>query len=225
MRANLPPPPPPVHLWAWPDRAALLADRGRALAALDRRLLSPGRLLLLWALTALGSLSWMLWTAFLKTLPGASPAYLTEYVLSAVLLLLAVATLAASAVGLTVWTRRGGAVRWLLADWATVDGEPAAQALPPGPASGAAPSGEPATTGGARRWVWLLVSLPACAVGAALLISAALAAGPDADPYDLAAVAGVAVPLLTAGALGLTTCVTHRRALRLASPGPSGPSE
>ncbi|GAA2415314.1 hypothetical protein GCM10010420_51530 [Streptomyces glaucosporus] len=175
---------------------------------LRRRNLSPLRLVLLWILAADAVLSCMLWTAFAKNLSGSS-ASPVEYALAAVLLLLAAVTLAAAAIGLTAWLRRGRDLRWLMADWATVDGEPAAYALPPG----AAPPDEPAATGGGRWWAWLLASALACLAGLALLGAVAPALGPDTDPYDLAASAGVIVPLLGAGALGLATCAYHRRAL------------
>lgn len=128
----LPPPPPPAHIRTWPDRAALLADRGRALEELRRRSLGVHRVLLLWLLALAAIVGWALLVLPLRQLEQRDP---TGFVLGPLFALLGLAALAPTVVAVALSVRRDHHIHRLLDAWSALDRHPATDSRLRSPAS------------------------------------------------------------------------------------------
>ncbi|WP_367134640.1 MULTISPECIES: hypothetical protein [Streptomyces] len=202
--AKLPPPPPPWHLSTWPTREAMLADRSRALDALIRKTLSPGRLLLAWLLTCVLVLGWTFAVLGLQSVVEGG----ISYVYAAAFLILAAGAAIPSLLGIRAGLRTGKEARRRLRLWAALDRDAVHDA---------------GLRAGGRVWFWLLMSLLPCAgalvVGGAFVQEALTTASVPKDGSALAYAWGLTAPPAAAGAYGVATALTHRRWFRsLSSP-------
>jgi hypothetical protein len=118
---TLPPPPPPAYISGWPDRSALLADRGRALEELRRRSLGVHRVLLLWLLAVAAIIGWALLVLPLQQLEQRDP---TGFILGPLFAVLGLASLAPSVVAVVLAVRRDRHISQLLDAWLRLDSHP-----------------------------------------------------------------------------------------------------
>lgn len=118
----LPPPPPPAHIRSWPDRAALLADRGRALEELRGRSLGVHRVLLLWLLALAAIVGWALLVLPLQQIEQRDP---TGVVLGPLFALLGLAALALTVLAVALSVRSDRRMHELLKAWTELDRHPA----------------------------------------------------------------------------------------------------
>ncbi|MFD3944233.1 hypothetical protein [Streptomyces sp. NPDC058579] len=200
-RAPLPPPPPPAEIQSWPDREARLADRGRAMAELNRRLLGGTRLsvFLVWVATL--QLGWGICGAgfimldeSLDPFSGLFACFFVAFGLCAVV---------PAVFFLAQGVRRDRQARERLVLWAALDGDRAADAR----------LREPVLS-----TVWLLISFAFCAVGLWVSLAApAELVGPGRGGYGMVTyLMGVALGLWINGLIGATKAISHYRlAVRL----------
>ncbi|MFE7412003.1 hypothetical protein [Streptomyces laurentii] len=205
----LPPPPPPVELQSWPDRAARLADRARALEELRRRLLGAGRLTLFLVWFLLLQIGWGTIAAGLAPFIGRE---LTDPIsLTLVVFLTAVGIgIFVPAVWLTVRSLlRDRTVRERLVAWAALDRDAAADARLRAPGLSVC---------------WLLLSFALCATGLWIAYAVPSNVTRDNGGYPLVVYAmGAAMILWVTGLTGLAKAVGHyRMAIRLTGAG-AGP--
>ncbi|MFF8385783.1 hypothetical protein ACF053_19340 [Streptomyces kanasensis] len=202
-RAPLPPPPPPPHLRSWPDRAALLADRDRALTVLGRASLGGGRLALFLVWLLVLEVGWSLlgaaWIGFDEALDplGAAPAFLLAGA--------GLATLVPAGFFQVGGVRRDVAAHRLLVRWAALD---------------RAPERDARHRAAGRSLAWLLVSFALGAAGLALCVGVPAAARPGTTTYaEVGFGVGAGLLLWVHGLVGGVRAVAHfRTAVRLLSP-------
>ncbi|MEU1028154.1 hypothetical protein ABZ402_05250 [Streptomyces mirabilis] len=200
----LPPPPPPAHIRTWPDRAALLADRGRALEELRRRSLGVHRVLLLWLLALAAIVGWALLVLPLRQLEQRDP---TGFVLGPLFALLGLAALAPTVVAVALSVRRDHHIHRLLDAWSELDRHPATDSRLRSPG---------------LSLFWLLSSLGVCAIGAWTSFTAAARAEPGHPLYsDVVQGMGIGLILWLTGLIGIVKAVRHYRwVLRILGPAP-----
>ncbi|MFJ3581585.1 hypothetical protein ACIPPS_04990 [Streptomyces sp. NPDC090127] len=200
-RAPLPPPPPPVEIRSWPDREARLADRARAMAELNRRLLGGARLsvFLVWVATL--QLGWGLCgSGFIMLDESLDP---ISGLFACFFVALGLGAVVPAVFFLARGVRRDREARERLTLWAAVDADRAADARLRRPVLSV---------------VWLLVSFALCAVGLWLSLAApAEATGPGRGGYGLVTYfMGAALGLWVSGLTGVVKAVGHYRlAVRL----------
>ncbi|GAA4904699.1 hypothetical protein ACFPM3_29810 [Streptomyces coeruleoprunus] len=195
-----PPPPPPPHLRSWPDRAALLADRDRAMGELGRRMLGGARLTLF--------LLWLVLLQFGWSLVGAALVSLDDSVdvISAHLAVLAAAAglgaLVPAAFFLARGVRRDRTARERFVQWALLDRDPVRDARHREPVLSV---------------VWLVLPFLMCAAGLWICVAVPATARPGSSTYaEVAYGMGAGIILWVAGLIGVTKAVTHYRlAVRL----------
>ncbi|MEV0320121.1 hypothetical protein ACIBKX_12375 [Streptomyces sp. NPDC050658] len=201
-RRTLPPPPPPVHLRTWPDRNALIADRGLALAELRRRTLGIHRLLLLWLLGLGGVIGWSLLALPIQMVEDEEVMVIVFGPLCAVL---GLGALVPSVIGVVLGIRRDRKLRELTESWLELDSHPEAAAALRAPA---------------LSLCWLLGSFLLCTLGLWASFAAAAYAEPGRDSYgDVALGMGAGLVLWLTGLIGIAKAVGHYRwAVRKVSP-------
>ncbi|MFF3639790.1 hypothetical protein [Streptomyces sp. NPDC002564] len=199
---TLPPPPPPAYLRTWPDRQALLTDRGLALGELRRRHLGLHRLLLLWLCGLGGVIGWALLVLPIRFIDDKDP---SGFLLGPILMVLGLAVLAPSVIGVALGIRHDRRLRRLTDAWAALDSHPASDARLRSPA---------------LSLVWLLSSLAVCTLGLWASFAAAAYAEPGRDTYaDVILGMGAGLVLWLTGLLGGAKAVGHYRwALRRLGP-------
>ncbi|MFE0043139.1 hypothetical protein [Streptomyces albireticuli] len=192
----LPPPPPPAHIRTWPDRPALLADRARALGHLVHAQLAPGRLLLLWLLSALTALGWVFAVLGLE---AAADGGVVRYLHAAAFLALAGCAAVPSVLGLASGLRKDRRARERLRRWAALDRDP---------------YGDRAYRAAGLTRLWLLMSLLPSA--AAVIVAGAYVAEVSSRPLGeidgstYAYAVGLTASLAFPGAQGLAKALAHR---------------
>ncbi|WP_367044384.1 hypothetical protein [Streptomyces sp. Je 1-332] len=193
-RRTLPPPPPPVHLRTWPDRNALLYDRGMALEALRTRSLGLHRLLLLW-LFALGCvIGWALLTVPLGMIEDHD---VMAFVLGPICAVLGLGALVPSVIGVVVGIRNDRKTRELTDSWLALDSDP--------------PSDSALRSPGLSL-CWLLSSLLVSALGLWASFASPAYAEPGRDSYsDVALGMGAGLILWLTGLIGITKATGHYR--------------
>ncbi|MFJ5776744.1 hypothetical protein [Streptomyces sp. NPDC093094] len=203
-RSSLPPFPPPPYLRTWPDRAALLADRARALEELRRRSLGVHRVLLLWLLALTAIIGWSLLMLPFQQLAEEDP---TAFLLGPVFGLLGLAAFVPSVVAVALAVHRDGHLRRLLDAWLALDSHPSWDARLRSPG---------------LSLFWLLSSLAVGATGLWASLASAAGARPGRSTYaDVALGMGIGMILWLTGLIGATKAVRHYRwALRVLGPGP-----
>ncbi|MEV7088974.1 hypothetical protein AB0O07_24325 [Streptomyces sp. NPDC093085] len=197
-RRPLPPAPPPEDEPAWPDEAALLAERATALAELTRRGLGVARLLGLWLLAGAAALGWACVALAVQSLgeTGFDP------VGGAVALFLAALLLIPAAVGFGFWLHRGAVIRQRLTAWAELTDEPAA---------------DERALAHSRSVLWLLPSVVLSPAGAGVIgVALAEASSRETAVSGTAYQLGLGATILLTGAVGIAQALTQRHwAVRL----------
>lgn len=206
---TLPPPPPPAYFSGWPDRSALLADRGRALEELRRRSLGVHRVLLLWLLAVSAIIGWALLVLPLQQLEQRDP---TGFILGPLFAVLGLASLAPSVVAVVLAVRRDRHISQLLDAWLRLDSHP--------------PTDDRLRSSGLSLF-WLLSSLVVCAFGLWTSFAGVAEARPGRDAYsDVVLVMGIGFILWLTGLIGVAKAVRHYRwAVRVLGPRTPAPSE
>lgn len=201
----LPPPPPPAHVRAWPDRAALLADRGRALEELRRRSLGVHRVLLLWLLALAAIVGWALLVVPLQQIEQRDP---TGVVLGPLFALLGLAALAPTVVAVAQSVRSDRRIHELLDAWTELDRHPATDSRLRSPG---------------LSLFWLLSSLGVCAIGAWTSYTATAQTASGRSMYsEVVQGVGIGLILWVTGLLGIGKAVRHYRwALRILGRAPA----
>ncbi|WP_409059228.1 hypothetical protein [Streptomyces sp. SYP-A7185] len=204
-RRTLPPPPPPVHLRTWPDRSALLYDRGIALEDLRKRSLGVHRLLLLWLCALGGVIGWALLTVPLEMIEDHD---VTAFVMVPLCAVLGLGALAPSVIGVVAGIRKDRKIRELTDSWLALDSHPASDSALRSPG---------------LSLCWLLSSLAVSTLGLWASFAAAAYAEPGRDSYsDVALGMGTGLILWLTGLIGITKAVGHYRwAIRKLSPAPA----
>ncbi|MFJ6798676.1 hypothetical protein [Streptomyces sp. NPDC091268] len=193
-RRDLPPPPPPAHLRDWTDEAAVRADRARFLRELGQRSLGLGRLLLLWAVSAVFALGWSFVGMALMAFEEDDP---VSFLLGLVFVVLGAGVLVPAGFWLASGARRDRQVRRLLCAWAEWDRDPAADSRVRAPG---------------RSLAWLLASLAVGALGLWVTFGVAVSARPGEDTYaEVAYYMGLGLILWITGLLGLGKAGAHYR--------------
>ncbi|MET7696114.1 hypothetical protein [Streptomyces sp. NPDC005485] len=198
-RSSVPPPPPPPHVRTWPDRAALLADRRRALEELLRRSLGVHRVLLLWLLALAAIIGWSLLVLPLQQIEQHDP---TGFILGPVFAILGLAALAPSVVAVVLAVRRDRKLRELLDAWLHLDSHPPTDARLRSPG---------------LSLFWFLSSIVVGAIG----LWASFAAAGTRKTYfsDVVLGMGIGLILWMTGLIGVVKAVRHYRwALRVLAP-------
>lgn len=204
-RRTLPPPPPPAYLRTWPDRNALLHDRGKALEELRRRVLGVHRILLLW-LFGLGCvIGWALLTVPLEMIEDRDVMAIVMVPLCAIL---GLGTIIPCVYGVVAGIRSDRKARELTDSWLTLDSDPASDSALRSPG---------------LSLCWLLSSLLVCALGLWASFAAAAYAEPGRDSsYDVALGMGTGLILWLTGLIGITKAAGHYRwAIRKLGPATS----
>ncbi|MFF1716215.1 hypothetical protein [Streptomyces sp. NPDC058268] len=204
-RRTLPPPPPPVYLRTWPDRNALLHDRGMALEDLRRRSLGVHRILLLWLLALGCAIGWALLTVPLEMIEDHDP---LAFVMGPICAVLGLGALAPSVIGVVIGIRNDRKIRELTDGWLALDSHPASDSALRSPG---------------LSLCWLLSSLTVCALGLWASFAAAAYAEPGRDSYsDVALGMGAGLILWLTGLIGVVKAVGHYRwAIRRLGPAPA----
>ncbi|MGW5866008.1 hypothetical protein ACWFRJ_27925 [Streptomyces sp. NPDC055239] len=193
-RRTLPPPPPPAYLRTWPDRDALLHDRGTALEELRRRSLGVHRILLLWLLALGCVIGWALLTVPIEMIEDHDP---MAFVLGPLCAVLGLGAVVPSVIGVVVGIRSDRKARELTESWLALDSHPASDSALRSPA---------------LSLCWLLSSLLVCAVGLWASFAAAAYAEPGRDSYsDVVLGMGTGLILWLTGLIGITKAVGHYR--------------
>ncbi|MFF1412748.1 hypothetical protein ACFVX6_23750 [Streptomyces sp. NPDC058289] len=216
-RRDLPPPPPPAHLRAWLDANAVRADRARFLGELGRRSLGFGRLLLLWAVSAVFALGWSFVGMALMAIETHDP---FAYLFGLIFAVLGVGVLIPAGFWFAWGAKRDRQVRRLLCAWAELDRDPPVDAAVRAPG---------------RSLIWLLASFALGGLGLWVTFGSAASARPGADTYgEVAYTMGLGMILWITALLGLGKAGAHYRwALRAfggagagpgGAPGSGGPS-
>ncbi|OSZ58716.1 hypothetical protein OQI_20170 [Streptomyces pharetrae CZA14] len=201
-RSPLPPPPPPPHIRTWPDRTALLADRGRALEELRRRSLGVHRILLLWLLALAAIVGWSLLVLPLQQIEAKDP---LGFILGPIFGLLGLASLAPSVIAVVFAARRDRRLRELIDAWLALDTHP--------------PTDTRLRSPGLSLF-WMLSSLLVGATGlwASFATAAQAEPGPSARA-DVVLGMGIGMILWVTGLIGMVKAVRHYRwALRALGP-------
>ncbi|MEV5340044.1 hypothetical protein AB0K93_16395 [Streptomyces sp. NPDC052676] len=206
-RSPLPPPPPPPHIRTWPDRAAMLADRGRALEELRRRSLGVHRVLLLWLLALAAVIGWSLLVLPIQQFEEKDP---LGFVLGPIFAVLGLASLVPSVVAVVLAIRRDQRIRHLTDAWLALDSH--------------APTDTRLRSPGLSLF-WMLSSLVVCAIGLWASFATAARAEPGRSPYgDVVLGMGIGMILWLTGLIGVIKAVRHYRwALRVLGPAPRSP--
>ncbi|MFI1282784.1 hypothetical protein ACH4U5_18850 [Streptomyces sp. NPDC020858] len=193
-RPDLPPPPPPAHLRAWLDESAVRADRARFLRDLGQRSLGVGRLLVLWAVSAVFALGWSFVGMALVAFEAGDP---VSFVLGAVFLALGAGVLVPAGFWFTWGARRDREVRTLLYAWAEAGRDPAADSHVRAPG---------------RSLTWLLSSFALGAAGLWVTFGVALSARPGEETYgEVAYYMGLGMILWITALLGAAKATAHYR--------------
>ncbi|WP_155058577.1 hypothetical protein [Streptomyces blattellae] len=203
-RSSLPPPPPPPHSRMWPDRAALLADRGRVLQELHRCSIGLQRVLLLWLLALSAIIGWALLVVPLQQFEERDP---LRFLLGPVFTLLGLAALSPSVITLGHAIRRDHLIRQLLDAWLELDSDPATDAGLRSPG---------------LSLFWFLSSVVLCVTGLWVSFASVIGADPDrARHSDVALDMGIGTILWLTGLIGVVKAVRHYRwAVRALGPAP-----
>ncbi|MFD4769702.1 hypothetical protein [Streptomyces niveus] len=206
----LPPPPPPVHIRAWPDERAMLAERATILDWLVRRGMGPTRLTQFLLLVAGVEFGWLMAGEALLVLVEVGVDVITAG-LGVVLVALGLGIMTAAGIVLGLLLRQDVAMYRLTRQWAAVASDPAGDArlrLP------------------GLSLCWLLISFVAGALGLWLSLETPASARRGDDTYvEVAYVMGAGVLLWIAGLIGVTKAVTHYRwAVRLVAAGRPRPA-
>ncbi|MEU9084654.1 hypothetical protein [Streptomyces sp. NPDC048357] len=193
-RRDLPPPPPPAHLRAWPDEGHVRADRARFLHDLGQRSLGIGRLLLLWAVSAVFALGWSFVGMALVAFEQGDP---VSFVLALVFLVLGAGVLVPAGFWFAWGARRDREVRRLLCAWAEAGRDPEADALMRAPG---------------RSLTWLLASLALGAAGLWVTFGVAVSARPGEETYgEVTYYMGLGLILWITALLGIAKATAHYR--------------
>lgn len=193
-RRDLPPPPPPAHVRAWLDESAVRADRARILRELGRRSLGMGRLLLLWAVSAVFALGW---TFVAMGLMAFEEGDVVSIGLGALFAVLGVGVLVPAGFWFAWGARRDRQVRRLLCAWAEADRDPAADSRVRAPG---------------RSLTWLLASFGLAGAGLFLTFGVALSVRQTEGRYgEIAYYMGLGMILWITGLLGLGKAGAHYR--------------
>ncbi|MFJ8749782.1 hypothetical protein ACIREO_10665 [Streptomyces sp. NPDC102441] len=194
-RSPLPPSPPPVEIRTWPDRDALLSDRGVVLGELVKMFIGPGRLGILWMWSGVAALGWSLMgSAFLMF----EDAYDTLGVIPGVIFLaVGAAVLIPAAFLVAVGVARDLRIHRLLVEWGGLDRDPERDALLRRPRASVA---------------WLLLSFMLCATGLFGCVAVPGAARAGQETYGLVAwLMGLGFLAWLTGLTGLVKAFAHRR--------------
>lgn len=198
-RTPLPPPPPPEDIRAWPDDEALLADRARAIAELQRRGLTFARLLLLWAYGLVAVVGWVLCSLGIASLEGRSP----DYVIGLVVLVFGLFFLVPAMIGIGFAVAGDRTIRGRLNAWAAL---------------GPDPENDRRLRAGGRCAVWLGLSAGLCVIGLLLVVTGVAQPG-SGSVGETAYLIGTGAIALVIGALGALRAVGHQHwARRVLSP-------
>ncbi|WP_239516119.1 MULTISPECIES: hypothetical protein [unclassified Streptomyces] len=193
-RCDLPPPPPPAHLRAWLDEHTVRADRARFLSELGRRSLGFGRLLLLWAVSAVFALGWSFVGMALMAFETHDP---LSYLFGLIFAVLGVGVLIPAGFWFAWGAKRDRQVRRLMCAWAELEPDPAADRAMRAPG---------------RSLTWLLASFALGALGLWVTFGSAAAARPGADTYgEVAYTMGLGMILWITALLGLGKAGAHYR--------------
>ncbi|MEV8409551.1 hypothetical protein AB0R12_28285 [Streptomyces niveus] len=206
----LPPPPPPVHIRAWPDEGAMLAERATILDWLVRRGMGPTRLTQFLLLVVGVEFGWLMAGEALVVLVEVGVDVITAG-LGVVLVALGLGVMTAAGIVLGLLLRQDVAMYRLTRQWAALASDPAGDArlrLP------------------GLSLCWLLISFVAGALGLWLSLETPASARRGEDTYmEVAYVMGAGVLLWIAGLIGVTKAVTHYRwAVRLVAAGRPRPA-
>ncbi|MFC9296223.1 hypothetical protein ACFTWH_13615 [Streptomyces sp. NPDC057011] len=200
---NLPPPPPPAHVRAWMDETALRADRALFLRELARRSLGLGRLLLLWAVSAVFAVGWTFVGLAVMAFEARDGLSLLSVPVYGVL---GVGVLIPAGFWFAWGARRDREVRRLLSAWAAADRDPATDSRLRAPA---------------RSLTWLLSSFALGALGLSLTFAAAATSGPGPVKYgELTYFMGIGMILWITALLGAAKATAHYRWALRAFPRP-----
>lgn len=195
-RRDLPPPPPPAHLRAWLDEKVVRADRARFLRELGRRSLGLGRLLLLWAVSAVFALGWSFVGMALMSIETHEP---LAYVFGLIFAVLGVGVLIPAGFWLAWGAKRDRQVRRLMCAWAELDRSPD-------------PAVDSAVRAPGRSLAWLLASLAVGLLGLWVTFGSAVTARPGEVTYgEVTYYMGLGMILWITGLLGLGKAGAHYR--------------
>ncbi|MGW6708488.1 hypothetical protein ACWGDE_26835 [Streptomyces sp. NPDC054956] len=196
-RLDLPPPPPPAHLRAWFDEhaeRAVRADRARFLSELGRRSLGVGRLLLLWAVSAVFALGWSFVGMALMAFEAHDP---FSYLFGVIFAVLGVGVLIPAGFWFAWGAKRDRQVRRLMCAWAELAPDPDTDRAMRAPG---------------RSLTWLLASFALGAFGLWVTFGSAAGARPGADTYgEVAYTMGLGMILWITALLGLGKAGAHYR--------------
>ncbi|MFJ1863704.1 hypothetical protein ACIOD1_03650 [Streptomyces sp. NPDC088097] len=203
---DLPPPPPPAHLREWLDETVVRADRARFLSDLSRRGLGPGRLLLLWAVTAVFALGWSFVGMAVMAFESEDP---LESLFGTLFGVIGLGVLVPAGFWFAWGARRDREVRRLFHAWFEAGRDPVADARLRVPG---------------RSLMWLVGSLLPAAFGLWTAFASAARAEPGSETYgEVASFIGLGMILWIAGLLGLAKAGAHYRwAVRAFPTTPSG---
>jgi peptidoglycan/LPS O-acetylase OafA/YrhL len=173
----------------------MMADRALALDALTSQLLGPARLLLLWGLAAGSALGWAVVVTALTFFAAADDPFST--LTGTITLVLGLAILVPSGIGLGMHVRRDRPTRELLWHWAALAPEPAHD--------------DPWQARGLRR-LWQLASLGLAALGLGVGVTAFVSLDANADVFTgWMFILGLCAVLCVTATLGLLKVRHHRR--------------
>ncbi|MEV8362974.1 hypothetical protein [Streptomyces niveus] len=209
-RRPSPLPPPPVHIRAWPDEGAMLAERATILDWLVRRGMGPTRLTQFLLLVVGVEFGWLMAGEGLLGLLEVGVDVITAG-LGVVLVALGLGIMTAAGIVLGLLLRQDVAMYRLTRQWAALASDPAGDArlrLP------------------GLSLCWLLISFVAGALGLWLSLETPASARRGEDTYmEVAYVMVAGVLLWIAGLIGVTKAVTHYRwAVRLVAAGRPRPA-
>lgn len=176
------------------DEAAVRADRAFFLRELGRRSLGPGRLLLLWAVSAVFALGWSFVGMAVMAFEARDP---LSAVFGLVFGLLGVGVLIPAGFWFAWGARQDRQVRRLLSAWAEADRDPAEDSRVRAPG---------------RSLTWLLSSFALGAVGLWVTFGVAVSARPVEDTYgEVTYYMGLGMILWITALLGTAKAAAHYR--------------